>query len=646
MPAGEVNVGPATGNLPDFARSSRGPVTSGGKAPDGNELHSDTFWGFAQDGIEVTVFNARGAQVQARAGAGAITANELYHIYNCDFTQWSQIPSLAIAPGSANDAPIVAWGMNPSSGTYATFNSYLISNGGAPAGFLADTGPCVKKYNASVYPLENDIKQLVNSPNVAALSTAATSVDNPKNWIWWGSFGAFSAYPATSKTVRSSTTVTAIAAPVAGILPSTSGILAGTYPIGRTLYHVTRKNDADCVKTAGACDFAGHPGPAIAGPPATTDLNVTGATTGPAGAVREYTRFLCRVSTAQQGVSPFTGVNLFSEITGALNKNGFTTVPVALRTIWKSLPGPQLRLRTARVVGGSVALRRCPLDASTTRGAFATPTTSKDRKKGRSVRKLARVAVLVGTLVALTATAAPAFAAVTQPTSPHTVLADAAGNPRAFTVTASGFQPDDVVFIEQCDGSSTSDVFWDPTINCDLGSSPAPAVADASGVVTFAVGDSNHRFRPFAGDSPQGLFNCRAPGTAAPTSGTPSFTNCQVRVSTSNSSSTGDQQFLPITLPAAAKLSCVFKGSMTFNKPLTNVAPKKPKATKVKGTATLGTDAGTACDNTNAPASATKLPVTLGSGEDQGRDARGHQVLGALRSADGRDARSRSSGRA
>ena len=75
--------------------------------------------------------------------------------------------------------------------------------------------------------------------------------------------------------------------------------------------------------------FAGHPGPAIAA--GGTDLNVTGATSGPAGAVREYTRFLCRASAAQQGSDPFTGVNLFSAVTGALNKNGFTTVPVALR---------------------------------------------------------------------------------------------------------------------------------------------------------------------------------------------------------------------------------------------------------------------------------------------------------------------------
>ncbi len=235
------------------------------------------------------------------------------------------------------------------------------------------------------------------------------------------------------------------------------------------------------------------------------------------------------------------------------------------------------------------------------------------REKGRSVRKIVRVAVLVGTLVALTATAAPAFAAVTRPnSSPYTVPADGSGNLRYVTVTASGFQPDDNVFIEQCDGTSTSSVFWDPTINCDLGSSPASAVANGSGVVTFSATDVNHRFRPVAGDSPQGLFNCRAPGTAASGS-LPSFTNCQVWVSTSNAAATSDQQFFTLTLPGTAKLSCVLNGSLSFNKPITNVPPKKPKATKVKGSAQLGTDAGTACNNTNAPASATKLPVTSGS---------------------------------
>jgi ABC-type phosphate transport system substrate-binding protein len=336
---GACDGGSAGPNFPDFARSSRGPKTTGGNAPGGNELTCDTFWGFAQDGIEVTVFGARGAQVQA-AGGSAITPNELYHIWNCDYDTWSDIASLNIPVGSATDAPIVAWGMNTSSGTYATFNDYLIANGGAPAGFGASNAACIKKTDLTpaTFALENDIKQIVNAETVPALSTVATSVDNPKNWIWWGSFGAFSAYPALSKTVRAGTTVTAIAAKVNGVLPSTSGVLANTYPIGRTLYHVTRVSDADCPTPAALCNFTGvaNQGPAIG---AGFDLGVAGATSGPSGAVREYTRFICRNSAAQQGKNPFTDVNLFSEVTGALNKSGFVTVPLALRS-----PGSRCRV--------------------------------------------------------------------------------------------------------------------------------------------------------------------------------------------------------------------------------------------------------------------------------------------------------------
>ena len=85
--------------------------------------------------------------------------------------------------------------------------------------------------------------------------------------------------------------------------------------------------------TAGvrACDFTGQPGPTVGAGPA-TDLNVTGATSGPGGAVREFTRWLCRNSAALQGVDPFSGINEFLNITGAINGAGFTVVPTANRT--------------------------------------------------------------------------------------------------------------------------------------------------------------------------------------------------------------------------------------------------------------------------------------------------------------------------
>ncbi len=322
----------------DFARSSRGPRRAGAsstpQAVCGDELLADTFWGFAQDGIEVTLFNARGSQVQGKInnppGNTTLTPNELFHIYNCDFTRWSQVPSLGIGVGTATDGPIVPWGMNSSSGTYATFNSFLINNGGAPANFDIDTGhACVRKLaSPNVFPLENDIKPLVKDP--AALSTAANSPDNPANWVWWGSFGVFSAFPFTSAFTRSGTLVQAIAAPINNTLPSPSGIIANTYPIGRTLYHVTRKANADCPHNGANCDFNGNPGPAL--PQGGTDINVTGPTSGNGGAVRELTRFLCRPSAPTSGTDPLTGGNFFNEITSGLNSAGFTVVPFALRT--------------------------------------------------------------------------------------------------------------------------------------------------------------------------------------------------------------------------------------------------------------------------------------------------------------------------
>jgi len=315
--------GTVTG-APDFARSSRGPS--------GSELSSDTFWGFAQDGIQVVVFNNRSTIANGADPVGnpKMSADELRKIWNCTYTQWSQVPSLGIAPGSATDGPIVPWGINTASGTYATFRDY-IRNATGDSTFDPDTGACDRKLTATGNPpFENDIKPLINDP--ASLSNSASSTDNPENWIWWGSYGELSAFSYKSSVTRSGTPYTAFAAPVLGFLPSASNILSNTYPIGRTLYHVTKNTDADCPQTTpGVCDFPGHPGPTLPSGSG-TDLNVTGGSSGTSGAVREFTRWLCRVSAAQQTVDPYTGINYNSAISTAINKAGFTLVPTALRT--------------------------------------------------------------------------------------------------------------------------------------------------------------------------------------------------------------------------------------------------------------------------------------------------------------------------
>jgi len=349
---GTVNGTPA--NV-DFARSSRAPKTTGGACPGGNELTCDTFWGYAQDGVQISVFNGRSS---IQSISGAISLADIKNIYNCTDTQWSQVASLGIAPGSAQDGPIVVWGMNSSSGTYGTMKTWLQNVVGLGSTYDIDSQACVHHLTGSggTYPFENDIKPVVNdvlangvAGSAAGLSGLNTDPSNPQNWIWFGSFGIASAYgyasnyPAANQPTTGGPTLTTteFSAPINGVLPSGSNILGNTWTIGRTLFHVTKKADADCPKTGGICDFVGNPGPGI-GTGATAcaagttgalcDLNVVGGATGISGAVREYTRFQCRVNGTEQTLDPLTGKNYDTEITSAIKADGFQLVPVALRT--------------------------------------------------------------------------------------------------------------------------------------------------------------------------------------------------------------------------------------------------------------------------------------------------------------------------
>jgi hypothetical protein len=191
-------------------------------------------------------------------------------------------------------------------------------------------------------PLENDIKPLIQDPISLVTTNPSPSPENPENWMWWGSFGVFSSFPFTSSEARQSVQWTVHFAAIKGFKVGSGNILQFTYPIARLLFHVTRKADADCVKSQDSvthklgCAFAAHPGPDLGG--GVNDLNVTGGVATPtafapqgtpggiSGAIREYTRFLCRIDGTQQGIDPYTGVNFDTEITGAINNAGFTTV--------------------------------------------------------------------------------------------------------------------------------------------------------------------------------------------------------------------------------------------------------------------------------------------------------------------------------
>jgi hypothetical protein len=206
------------------------------------------------------------------------------------------------------------------------------------------------------------------------------------------------------------------------------------------------------------------------------------------------------------------------------------------------------------------------------------------------------IAILAALFIASVGGAAAST--IVQPSgSPVTAAVPPTGQLAPVAVVAAGFAPGALVYVEQCDGVPPSEQQWTPTAHCDLGSSPAPAIADAGGKATFAAADANHAFRPFAGESPQSLFNCTAPGRKVPANGLPSFANCKLRVSTNNASVTVDQVFRVLAFRAAAVSSTTSPSSAVANgahssttnaKRAATASPArspKPTSAKTKGAA-------------------------------------------------------------
>jgi ABC-type phosphate transport system substrate-binding protein len=274
----------------DYARSSRGPQ--------GTETNDLTFWGYARDGITVITFGPR-------AGV-ALSRQQLIDIFvNCTLNNWSQIPGQAAGP-------IIPWDMNPSSGTTASFKTYL-GSGGSQAIF----GACTRKLQGGtpqVAPFENDVKPILADAGPDA--TLGTADDDESNYIWWMSSANWLTYPFTKNGLVNGTPggtpIISNVVTVEGTVPTEGTLFDSSYAIMRTVYQVTRNADADCRQTpasAGACDNVGS--------------NVYGSTLAKGGAVREFTEFLCRTSNTQQAVNSVTGRGYRSEIVSALNAEGF-----------------------------------------------------------------------------------------------------------------------------------------------------------------------------------------------------------------------------------------------------------------------------------------------------------------------------------
>ena len=227
----------------DYARSS-----SGGNAA---RLADLTYWGFARDAIAVVTFGSRTNL--------CITQQQLKDVYSLAITDWSQLADCTGTPYTA--APIIPWAMNSASGTNSSFNSYISPVSSATNGRkLNPVAP-----SAAVAPFENDVKPLLadTGPDLVA----NTADDDENNYIWWISYAAHVTYPyvkngcrdnvgtysTTAGTCTGGTLITSNIAkvtsspdPLTAILPNSTTISNGTYPIFRTIYHVTRNTDADC----------------------------------------------------------------------------------------------------------------------------------------------------------------------------------------------------------------------------------------------------------------------------------------------------------------------------------------------------------------------------------------------------------------
>ena len=220
----------------------------------------------------------------------------------CTITTWDQITGDP-ADASKTIQPI---GMNAASGTYATMNGFL---GSADL----NAGSCVKKLAVSnIYPFENDVKPVEASDQVGNI--------DPNNAIWFMSTASYKSFGYKRQDAQ--------AWSVDGVSADAANISSNAYPITRFIYHVTKKVDAFPNGTAD--DVVGA---TASGSPLvyTADTTNTVAASGKAGAVREYTRFLCNTK-ANHGLNDYSGLSNYDELTKVYSKTGFIRVPATERT--------------------------------------------------------------------------------------------------------------------------------------------------------------------------------------------------------------------------------------------------------------------------------------------------------------------------
>lgn len=162
-------------------------------------------------------------------------------------------------------------------------------------------------------------------------------------------------------------------------------------------------------------------------------------------------------------------------------------------------------------------------------------------------RSLAAVLLTAfASLVAVTTTASAATPKIEDPGDPYQAVVDRTGHTGAVTVRASGFVPGELVNVMLCATTPARKPRFVLTLDCDVGTAPAPVLVDAKGIATFGASDHNHAFTPTYGTSPQGLFHCIAKGDPPPRDGNPVSTTCAIRVATNNFNRTDDETYTDV----------------------------------------------------------------------------------------------------
>jgi hypothetical protein len=212
--------------------------------------------------------------------------------------------------------------------------------------------------------------------------------------------------------------------------------------------------------------------------------------------------------------------------------------------------------------------------------------------------------------------AGAAFAGtITTPTAPFVVPLNTAGTgPAPFKIVGAGYSSGTNVETMICDGLAPTAPAWDIGVDCDINTAPPAQPVQSNGTATWDPSLSkNQQIGVFEGDGPNNLFNCYYPGELDhgvaysngqidPNDGNPSWTNCQVRVASTNGAATTDQAFATITLQKPGSTGTTTTTVVSGTTTSTSLSPST--------STTLPTSSTTSTTSTTAPTSSTTTSTT------------------------------------